>query len=115
MAVTAADVKAFAPELAAVADAIVTLWIGWAPGAVSPSVMLTNADQATLLYVAHHLTRSAGGAAGTVGAVTSRSVGDVSTANAPGPVDDAASLHTTAYGVALWQLMRRRTAGGAVV
>lgn len=116
MAVTATDVKTFAPELSGLSDSLVNQWISFAPGAVSASVMQTDADQATLLWVCHQCVRSSGGASGTVGPVTNRDVGDVSISNG---ASDMASLvmglRTTAYGVALMQLIRRRTAGGLVV
>jgi hypothetical protein len=116
MAIVAADVKSFAPELSGLSDSVITTWIGFAPGAVAPSVMGTDADQATLLWVCHQCVRSANGASGTVGPVSRRDVGDVSISN--GASDTASiimGLRTTAYGVALMQLIRRRTAGGLVV
>lgn len=116
MAVTATDVKTFAPELSGLSDSQVNSWISFAPGAVAPSVMGTDADQATLLWVCHMCVRSSGGASGTTGPVTSRSVGDVHVGNSG---TDAAmhlmGLRTTGYGVALMQLIRRRTGGGLVV
>jgi hypothetical protein len=114
MAVVAADVKAFAPELSGLSDSVITTWIGFAPGAVSPSVMQTDADQATLLWVAHQCVRSSGGASGSNGPVTSRSVGDVSIGNDAG-FKTLHGLNSTAYGMALMQLIRRKTAGGRVV
>lgn len=112
MAVTATDVKTFAPELSGLSDSQVNTWISFAPGAVSPSVMQADADQATLLWVCHMCVRA--GASGTAGPVTSRSVGDVSAGNAPGPIS-LHGLRSTAYGLALMNLIRRKTAGGRVV
>jgi len=114
MAVVAADVKAFAPELSGLSDSIVTTWISFAPGAVSPSVFQTDTDQATLLWVCHQCVRSSGGASGSTGAVTNRSVGDVSVANDPG-FKSLHGLNSTAYGQVLMQLIRRRTGGGLTV
>lgn len=116
MAVTAIDVKTFAPELSGLSDSVVNTWISFAPGAVALSVMQTDADQATLLWVCHQCVRSANGASGTVGPVTNRNVGDVSISNGVSePASLIMGLRTTAYGVALMQLIRRRTAGGLVV
>lgn len=109
---TAADIKAFAPEFAAVADGVITTWIGFAPGAVGGLPAAAQA-QATILYVCHNLTRVTGGANGTAGAVTSRTVGDVTTANSA-PLD-VGGYKSTGYGLALHQLMRRYSAGGEVV
>lgn len=114
MAVTATDVKTFAPELSGLSDSTVNSWISFAAGAVAPSVMDTDADQATLLWVCHMCVRSSGGASGTTGPVTSRSVGDVTINNASGHID-LHGLRSTAYGQALMQLIRRRTGGGLVV
>lgn len=114
MAVTATDVKTFASELSGLSDSQVNSWISFAPGAVAPSVMGTDADQATLLWVCHMCVRSSGGASGTTGPVTSRSVGDVDVGNAAGPMS-LHGLRSTSYGMALMNLIRRRTGGGLVV
>jgi len=76
--------------------------------------MGTDADQATLLWVCHMCVRSSGGASGTTGPVTSRSVGDVDVGNAAGPMS-LHGLRSTSYGMALMNLIRRRTGGGLVV
>lgn len=115
MAITASDVQAFAPEFAAVSTAVINMWIAWAPGAVDPDLFSTDADQAQLLWICHNLTRSAGGASGTGGAVTNRDVGDVSISNAAPPHMDRHMLQSTAYGQALYVLINRYCAGGAIV
>ena len=112
MAVTAASIKAFAPELAAVADSIVNTWIGWAPGYVAAAVFGADHDQAVTLWTCHQLVRQK--ASATIGPVTGRTVGDVSTTSAA-PVVDANSYGTTSYGVTLQVLIRRYTAGPRVV
>lgn len=116
MAVSVADVQAFAPETAGLASGIVSTWLAFAPGAVDPDLFGADADQATLLWVCHQLIRSAGGASGTAGPVTDRKVGDVSVQNAAFEgLLDWAGLKSTAYGQALYQLISRYTAGGAIV
>lgn len=113
MSVTPASIKTFAPEVAGVTDGAISTWIGWAVGAIDATRYLTDTDQAVTLWVCHNLVRQ--GASGTAGAVTDRKVGDVSVSNASPADATAASLLTTSYGVALQRLMRRYTAGGAVV
>ena len=115
MAVTASDVQAFAPEFAGLATGIISTWIGWASGAVDADIFGTYADQATMLWVCHNLTRSAGGAAGTGGPVTDRKVGDVSVSNAPPHHMDRLFYQSTAYGQAFYALLQRFTCGGVVV
>lgn len=116
MAITASGVKSFAPETASLADALINVWIGWAPGAVDPDVFGSDADQAQMLWVCHNLVRSAGGASGTAGPVTQREVGDVRISNA-GSIElmDYHFLKSTAYGQALYILIQRYTAGGVAV
>ena len=114
MAVTAASIKAFAPELAAVADSIVNTWIGWAPGYVAAAVFGADHDQAVTLWTCHQLVRQK--ASATIGPVTGRTVGDVSTTSAASDSASLASSYgTTAYGVLLQVLIRRYTAGPRVV
>lgn len=117
MAVTAADVKGFAPQFAAVPDATVNLWLSWSTGALSSQLLQTDTDQAVMLWTCHSLTVTQGGAAGSVGAVTQRRVGDVSvtTSGPPASLTDPASWAVTAYGQALLRLVRRYTAGGVCV
>jgi hypothetical protein len=115
MAITASDVQTFAPEFAGVSTSIINLWIGWAPGAVDPDLFSTDADQAQMLWICHNLVRSAGGASGAGGAVTNRDVGDVSISNAAPPHMDRHMLQSTAYGQALYVLINRYCAGGAIV
>ena len=105
MAVSATDVKTFAPELSGLSDSVVNSWLSFAPGAISPSVFQADADQATLLWVCHQCVRSSGGASGSTGAVTNRSVGDVSVANDPG-FKSVHGLNSTAYGQVLMQIGR---------
>lgn len=113
MAVTAADVQAFAPQFAAVSSGVINTWLAMAGTAINGDLFATETDNATLLWVCHHLQQTRGGAAGQVGAVTSREVGDVKVTAAAGPVD-AAAMRTTAYGSAFLRLCRRFTAGGMV-
>lgn len=116
MAVTNADVKAFAPQFAAVANSAIDLWISWAAGACDPNTFETDTDQATLLYVCHNLQASQGGNAGAVGAETNRRVGDVSVTHASNPDGlDAGGFKATWYGQQLSNLMRRYTAGPVIV
>lgn len=116
MAITAANVKAFAPEFTDVADANVNLWIGWAPGAISPAVFGADTDQASLLWVCHGLTRTALGAGGTGGAVTKDQVGPATRENAdPQGLFAQNQWGTTGYGQMLMALARRKTAGGQIV
>lgn len=116
MAITASDVQTFAPELAGVSTSVINLWIGWAPGAVDPDLFSTDADQAQMLWVCHNLVRSAGGASGTAGPVTQRDVGDVSISNSSSIERmDWHFLKSTAYGQALYVLIQRYCAGGAIV
>lgn len=114
MAVTAADVQAFAPQFAAVSSGVINTWLSMAAGAINADVFGAETDNATLLWVAHQLTKTTGGAAGHVGAITSRSVGEVSVGASAGHTDTAA-MRTTAYGAAFLQLLRKFTAGGRVV
>lgn len=115
MAITASDVQTFAPEFAGVSASIINLWIGWAPGAVDPDLFGPDADQAQMLWICHQLIRSAGGASGTAGPVTQRDVGDVSIQNASSIERmDWYFLKSSAYGQALYLLIQRYCAGGAV-
>lgn len=116
MAITAADVKAFAPEFTDVSDANVNLWIGWADGAISLAVYGLDTDQGRLLWVCHGLSRTANGAGITGGAVTKDQVGPATRENAA-PVGLMAqnAWGTSGYGQMLIALARRKTAGGAIV
>jgi hypothetical protein len=113
MAVTAADVQAFAPQFAAVSSGVINTWLAMASGAINADILGAETDNATLLWVAHQLTKTTGGAAGQVGAVTGREVGEVRVQASPG-TSDTAAMRTTAYGAAFLQLIRRFTAGGVV-
>ena len=116
MAVTASQVKAFAPEFTDVADAIVNTWLGWAPGYVAPTVFGANADQATMLWTCHVLTRTADGAAVSGGAVTKDQVGPASRENAaPSGFMAMTDWGSSGYGQQLLVLARRYTAGGFIV
>lgn len=105
--VTAAQVKAFAPAFAAVADAIVTQWITWAPRYLSESKLSTDFDQAVLLWVCHQLQQTKGSAAGAGGPVTQMSVGDVSVQYAVPGVEAAETYKATAWGRMLQMLLRQ--------
>ncbi len=82
MAVTASDVKALATELASVADATITTWIAIVERQINRAAFGVKADDAVTYLTSHYVTineKAATGASGTVGTVTSRKVGDVST------------------------------------
>lgn len=118
MAITNADVKAFATQFAGVANSTIDLWISWAAGACDPNIFGTDTNQATLLYVCHNLQASQGGNAGAVGAETNRRVGDVSVTHSnPNGLSgsDVGGLKSTWYGQQLSNLMRRYTAGPVIV
>lgn len=109
--VTAAQVKAFAPAFAAVADAIVTQWITWAPTYLSESKLSTDFDQAVLLWVCHQLQTTKGSAAGAGGPVTAMEAGDVSVQYATPGVEASTTYKATAWGRTLTMLLRTYTAG----
>lgn len=113
MAVTAADVQAFAPQFAAVASGVINTWLAMAAGAVDAQLFGSETDNAIMLWTCHQLTQTTGGAAGQVGAVTQRKVGEVMVGASPG-VSDTAAMRTTSYGAAYLRLVRRFTAGGIV-
>lgn len=114
MAVTAANVQAFAPKFAAVPSGVIDTWLGMAASAINETTFGTDYDSAVMLWTCHHLQQTTGGAAGQVGAVTSRQAGDVRTTADKG-VPDAAGMRTTAWGAAFLRLARRKTCGGLVL
>lgn len=102
-----------APEFAApgTPDATVDLWIGYAEPQVSEDAFGDNYVLAGILLTAHFLTlfgpNSGGGSVG-VGAVTQRTVGQVSVSYASPQVSSAASqrgLGLSKYGVQFAQLV----------
>ncbi len=105
MAVTAAQVKAFAPAFAAVADSVVNLWLGFAPTFLSAGKLGDDYDQAVLLWTCHQLQSSTGGAAGAGGSVTMRKAGDVEVQYSGTPVG-AGTYQTTHWGRMLVLLLR---------
>lgn len=113
--VTAAQVKAFAPAFAAVADAIVTQWITWAPTHLSESKLGDDFDQAVMLWVCHQLQTTKGSAAGAGGPVTAMEVGDVSVQYATPGVEASTTYKATAWGRTLMLLLRQYTAGPRMV
>lgn len=113
MAVTAADVQAFAPQFAAVTTGVINSWLSMAAGAIDAVTYGSEADNATLLWVCHHLQTTQPASAGSNGPVTDRKVGDVSTGSAASPAT-ASALNTTAYGQSFMRLCRRFTAGPIV-
>ena len=120
MAVSAANVKAFAPVFASVSDGIIDTWLGWAPTALAASVFGAKHDQAVMLWVCHCLTVTGGDGsdAGSSGPVRSRKVGDVSVdwgERVFRELSDPASYATTAYGQALMRLIRLFTAAPTCV
>lgn len=114
MAVTAAQVKAFAPAFAAVADGIIDTWLGWAPDSVAANVFGAQHDQAVMLWVCHHLQTTQGAAAGAAGPLTSAQAGDVQASFAVGGMG-VAGLERTAWGQQLVMLMRRKAGMPRVV
>lgn len=116
MAVTAADIKAFAPEFVSVSDSIINTWLAWAPGYVAPRRFPHCEDQAVTLWTCHVLTRTASGAGGTAGPVLRDRVGDVERENADlkGFLAED-SWNFSGYGQQLVALARRFIAGGVVL
>jgi hypothetical protein len=107
MAVTAADVKAFAPELDAVADATINLYLGMCGSFVALDRFGAEADRALLLWTAHSVTVAQTPTA--TGSLSSQQVGDVQQAfagivNARGGTGD---YGTTRYGLMFDALARR--------
>ncbi len=105
MSVAVADVKALFPELAAVADGTVQLWLDFALVKHNATAFGVRSDNALKCLTAHLVElhrRRAAGATGPSSAVQSRSVGDVSTTYAvPTMTLDAfgdAALASTIYG-----------------
>lgn len=102
MAVTAADVKALATELASVADATVTTWIAIVERRIDRDAFDGKADDAVTFLAAHFVTlvaQAAAGSSGSKGGVAARKVGDVATTYAAPTVslgDDA--LRATMWG-----------------
>lgn len=110
MAVSAADIKDMASELASVADATVELWIGEAELRINTTAYGDKADSATKYLAAHLVTvatkANAGTSAGT-GPVQARKVGDVSTTFAMGSVQAKdALLMSTIWGQLYLDLRR---------
>lgn len=120
MAVSAADVKAFAPVFASVPDAVINEWLSFAPTALAASVFGADHDQAVLLWTCHNLavTGGDGSDAAAGGPVRSRKVGDVSVdwgERVYREQQDAAGYSTTAYGQQLMRLIRLFTAAPVCV
>lgn len=109
--VTAAQVKAFAPAFAAVADAVVNTWISFAPTYLSETKLGTSFDQAVMLWVCHQLQISKGSAAGAGGPMTAMEAGDVSVQYSSAGVAAAGTYKDTAWGRTLMSLLRLFTAG----
>ena len=117
MAVTAAQVKAFAPEFTDTPTGIIDTWLGWAtPGYINPAIYGSNTDQGVMLWTCHVLTRTADGAAVSGGAVTKDQVGPATreTAEVRGYLA-ATDWGQSGYGQQLLALARRYTAGGFIV
>lgn len=109
--VTAAQVKAFAPAYAAVADAIVTQWITWAPLHLSESKLGDDFDQAVMFWVCHQLETTKKSSAGAGGPVTAMETADVSVQFATPGVDASTTYKATGWGRSLMLLLRMYTAG----
>lgn len=100
--VTAAEVKAYAPELSAVDDLRVDLFVGFAGDFVSPSQFGLKCKHAKILMACHLLTIANRG--GTGGGVTSEKVGDLQVSYGSMSTNDA--LDTTSYGQTFKALRR---------
>lgn len=100
--VTAAQVKAYAPEMVAQSDPRVELFIGYAGDWVSETQFERKYTQAIILMTCHLLTMA--GRSGTGGAVVSEKVGDLSVNYAAASPDD--TLAATSYGQLFQQLKR---------
>ncbi len=113
MAVTAASVKVFAPQFAAVADANITTWISFAPTHISADTFGTAYDQAVLLWVCHQLQSTQPEVAGAAGPITGITTGDVSVSTSAG--SGQGGYQRTAYGQQYLALRRLYVAGPRVV
>jgi len=108
MAVTAASIKAFAPELAAVADAIVETWIELAPSFISATLYGDKYETAVGLWVSHKLTVTQAGSPGASGPVEEQQVGPVRQKFAGGDkLSRGSDLDQSAYGRTLRTLRLR--------
>lgn len=97
--VTAATIKAHAPELAALTDPFVGLYIELAKDNVGVSAWGDKYDRAVTMLTCHYLTMRGRAASGAAGPVTSKKVGDlqISYGAITGYLTDA-SLNSTEYG-----------------
>lgn len=89
MAVSAADIKGMATELASVSDVVVESWIAKARLSINTAAYGDKADSATQYLAAHYVTlaeRAGAGASSGTGPIVQRKVGDVSTTFAVGSV-----------------------------
>jgi hypothetical protein len=89
MAVSAADIKGMATELASVSDVVVESWIAKARLSINTAAYGDKADSATQYLAAHYVTlaeRAGAGASSGTGPIVRRKVGDVSTTFAVGSV-----------------------------
>lgn len=109
------------PVFAAVADALLTLVLDEAIGAVGPEWLEKDRATAQLYYAAHILASEGatdGGAAAVVGQIKRDKVGDSETefaAVATGAVGDVAGFGATEYGRRYLRLLRLNFPGVAVV
>lgn len=118
MAITPQDIRDRFPEfddVAAYPDARIQTWIDKGVGELSVVAWGDQYDEGLLFFVAHFLAwstmmTSSGGAAGSVGPVASKSVGDVSIsfASVVGPTASPTEsfYSSTAYGQEYWRLVQ---------
>lgn len=103
MAVTPADLKAIAPELASETDPRLQLFIDLATDSVNLTAFGTRADKAVALLAAHFTTMANREGAG--GSVSSESLGDWSRSYSTANTRDS-ELNSTAYGQLFITLMK---------
>jgi hypothetical protein len=111
--VTAATVKAFAPQFAAVSDTTVNLYLDQAIEQLSASVYGTAYDRAVMLWTCHQLQVTLGASAGSAGALTGQQAGDVSVSFAAGI--DSTGFRRTAYGQQYLAFARLYAGGTRIV
>ncbi len=112
MSVAVVDIQAI-PAFATRTDAEITFWLARAPQHIDVALLDTDADAATLYWVAHALTVTsaiAGGGAG--GALAGRTVGPVSVQYAQAAASGALGDYSqTSWGGFLRMLLRNAANG----
>lgn len=114
MAVSATDIKKFAPELESEPNSRIQFFIDFALLSVNASVFGDKTDKAVALLTAHFMTLSNRGGSG--GSVTSEKVGDLSRSySAPSGKVSESELATTAYGQMFLTLLKSLSISPRVV